>query len=236
MYGAGELASWLFEADTDSRRAALARSKPYLLTAAACALASLINPYFYKLHVHIFQYLTDSYHFEHISEFQSISFHHPAAHYLEPMLGLGMVAAAWNLYQRRFAYVLILGGFAHLGLMSARNIPVFVLLAAPLIAATVHELLALIPERSIAAWMKRTAAAFHSFGAEVAENDAIGRIPLASAVAGALVVAMLLSLPSVLNAAGRIRSETLSGESRRGVCAPPSWLEAFLRTMSGAIT
>ncbi|HWQ90857.1 MAG TPA: hypothetical protein VN673_04240, partial [Clostridia bacterium] len=60
MYGAGELASWLLEADTESRRAALARSKPYLLTAAGCALASLINPYFYQLHVHIFGYLTDS--------------------------------------------------------------------------------------------------------------------------------------------------------------------------------
>ncbi|MGE5568074.1 MAG: hypothetical protein ACM3S5_03460, partial [Rhodospirillales bacterium] len=140
MYAAGELASWLFEADSEARRAALARSKPYLVTAAACAAASLINPYFYQLHVHIYRYLTDPYHFRHISEFQSLSFQHPVALYFEPGLALAVVAAVWNLYHKRFAYALILTGFGHLALMSARNIPIFMLLAAPIVAETLKEL------------------------------------------------------------------------------------------------
>ncbi len=202
IYGVGELASWLFEADADSLRAALARSKPYLLTAAGCAVVSLINPYFYQLHVHIFRYLIDSYHIQNIQEFQSLSFQHPVARYLEAMLALGTVAAAWNLYHRRFAEVLIFGGFAHLALMSARNIPIFVLLAAPLAAGAAHELLALVPVRNIAGWAKKAVAGFQSFGAEVAETDALGRIPLASAAAGTLLIAIFYLSPqsSILRA------------------------------------
>ncbi len=203
MYGAGELASWLFEADPDRRRAALVRCKPYLLTAAACALASLINPYFYQLHVHILRYLTDSYHFQHIIEFQSLNFQHPVARYFEPTLALAAAAAAWNLYHRRFAYVMILAGFAHLALMSVRNIPVFVLLAAPLTAGAVEEILALIPQRSVAVWMKTAAAGFRSFGAEVTEMDVLGRIPVASAAVGALLIVAFYVAP---------RAQTLRAE------------------------
>ncbi len=190
LYGAGELASWLLEADADTRRAALKRSKPYLLAAAACGAASFVNPYFYRLHVHIFEYLTDSYHFKNISEFQSLDFHHPVALYLEPMLALGIAAAVLHFYRRRFTYVLILGGFAHLALMSARNIPLYVLVAAPLVAAAVNDVLALAQNSRVSAWVKGAASAFRSFGAEVAENDVRGRIPLASAAAGVVLIAM----------------------------------------------
>ncbi|HPQ16415.1 MAG TPA: hypothetical protein PLP04_14380 [Bryobacteraceae bacterium] len=195
MYAAGELAAWLFEADGETRRTALARSKPYLITAAACAAASLINPYSYQLHVHIYRYLTDRYHFEHISEFQSLNFQHPVAFYFEPLLALAMVAVGWSLYKRRFAYPLILVGFAHLALMSVRNIPIFMLLAAPIVAGTLKELLALVRERNVASWLKKTAAGFQSFAADIGEMDAAGRIPLASAAAGALLVALFYLAP-----------------------------------------
>lgn len=195
MYAAGELASWLFEADSEARRAALARSKPYLVTAAACAAASLINPYFYQLHVHIYRYLTDPYHFRHISEFQSLSFQHPVALYFEPGLALAVVAAVWNLYHKRFAYALILTGFGHLALMSARNIPIFMLLAAPIVAETLKELLALVRERNVASWLKKAAVGFQSFAADIGEMDAAGRIPLASAAAGALLIALFYLAP-----------------------------------------
>jgi len=193
-YAAGELAGWVLEPQPEARRAALARSRPFLLSAAGCFLASFINPYFYHLHVHIFRYLTEPYHFQRIQEFQSLCFQHPSARYLEAMLLLGVLAVAWNLYRRRFAYVIILVGAAHVALTSARNIPLFVVVAAPLVAETLGEALLRISRWEVAGWVKRAAASFESFGAEVAEKDALGRIPVASLAAG-VVLALMFHLP-----------------------------------------
>jgi len=54
-----------------------------LLCALACLVASLANPYFYRLHVHVWQYVSDPYQSQHIMEFLSLSFHHPAAIFFE---------------------------------------------------------------------------------------------------------------------------------------------------------
>jgi hypothetical protein len=194
-YAAGELAAWVTEAQPENRAAALRRSKPFLLCAAGCGLVSFINPYFYHLHVHIVRYLTDPYHFQNVMEFQSLSFQHPAARYFEVLVVLGMVAAAWNLFRKRFVYTILLVGFVHLALVSARNIPIFAILAAPLAAEVLREALLLAPRWPVAGWVKRAAAGIESFGAEIAQNDARGRIPLASVVAAALLV-LMLNLPA----------------------------------------
>lgn len=193
-YAAGELAGWILEPQPEDRWAALQRSRPFLLTAAACGLASFVNPYFYKLHVHIASYLTDSFHFRHISEFQSLSFQHPGAPNFELLILLAVVAAAWNLYHRRFVYAIMLLGFAHLALFSARNVPIFAILAAPLAAEVLHQALLAAPQRAVAGWVKRAAVGIESFGAEVAEIDVRGRIPLASVAATAILV-LLFNLP-----------------------------------------
>ncbi len=52
-YAAGELALWLVEQDRGAAKAALLRSKPYLFTGLACGAATLVNPYTYQLHVHM---------------------------------------------------------------------------------------------------------------------------------------------------------------------------------------
>ena len=63
-------------------------------------------------------------------EFLSPSFHHPAAIFFEVMLVLGAAAACWNLLQGRFTEPLLLLMWAHAALLAARNIPVFVIVAA----------------------------------------------------------------------------------------------------------
>jgi hypothetical protein len=193
-YAAGELASWALDSRPEVRRAALRRSKPYLLTTAGCFAASLINPYFYHLHVHIFGYLTEPYQFMQIQEFMPMSFSHPAAMFLEPLLLLAVLAVAWNLYKKRFTYVLLLAGGGHLALMSARNIPLFGILAAPLAAEALGAVISSVARWDVAGWLKRSVAAFESYGAEVAEQDAMGRIPVAS-VAAILLLLWMVQLP-----------------------------------------
>jgi len=57
---------------------------------------------------------------------------------------------AWNLYKKRFTYVLLLAGGGHLALMSARNIPLFGILAAPLAAEALGAVIS-----SVARWTWR---------------------------------------------------------------------------------
>lgn len=198
-YGAGELAAWVVEPAAGERRAALARSRPYFLSAAACLLASLINPYFYHLHTHIWQYLRDPFQFRTIIEFLSISFQHPVARYLEVMVALGAATAFWNLYQRRFVYAFLILGWLHLALVSARNIPIFMIVAAPPVALALQELLAHLRGARLAGWLQNAIRGFEEWAAGIGVADRVGRVPVTSAAA-VLLVAVLFYLPTGVSA------------------------------------
>src|SRR5882724_6394903 len=105
------------------------RARKHFWTAAMCALASLINPYGYHLHVHIARYLGASFYLQRISEFQSIDFHSFTAAYFETLLMLAIAAAVWHLGAERLVHALLLLTWSHLALFSARNIPVFAVIA-----------------------------------------------------------------------------------------------------------
>ena len=115
------------------------RGRKYFLTAGACAIASLLNPYGYRLHVHVARYLGASFYLQHVSEFQSIDFHSFTAAYFETMLVLAIAAAVWHLGSGRLIHVALLLSWSHLALFSARNIPIFAVVTAPSIGLAVHE-------------------------------------------------------------------------------------------------
>ncbi len=189
-YAAGELAACLLEPEREARQAALSRSRDYLLAAAGCLAASFINPYTSRLHAHILKYLGDSYAFDNVQEFLSLNFHHPVGRYLEVMVVLGVAAAAWNLSKRRFAYVILVAGWLHLALLSARNIPMFALMAAPPTALALRECLELLPEARVSGWLQRAARSLQEFGVSMSAADRLGRYPVTSlAAAGLLMVA-----------------------------------------------
>jgi hypothetical protein len=194
-YAAGEVLEWLTESDPVLARAALGRAKPYFLTALACAAASLINPYFYRLHLHIAAYVLDPYHFNTISEFQTLSFHHPGAIYFETTILAGVAAAAWCLYQRRFTHALLLMSWVHLALQAGRNIPIFVILAAPILASTVEELCVRLTTAGVSRRLRTAAVAVREFGSEFAVNERLGRYPVAGIFA-AIVLILLFYLPT----------------------------------------
>jgi hypothetical protein len=194
-YAAGELATAMAEAQPERRRAALARGRPYLLSALGCVAASLVNPYFYHLHVCIYQFLADPYAFRHINEYQSLNFQHPLARFFEPMILMGMAAAAWNLYQKRFTQAFLILGCGHLALYSVRNMPIFLIVAAPVVAAAVHEWLLRLSGANVAGWLKRAAAAMEALGAEIGATDRIPRLHLASA-AGLVIVTAIFFAPA----------------------------------------
>ena len=194
-YGGGELLRMAFSAEGGERRAAAHRAGRYFLCAAACLAASLANPYFYRLHVHVWQYVSDPYQSQHIMEFLTLSFHHPAAIFFESMLLMSAAAAFWYVSRGRFTEPLLLLMWGHAALLAARNIPIFMIVAAPLVAAAMEEWLARLPELRVAEWLRRGVRKFNRVAAETSATDDIGRWHLAS-LAGVLVVAALLYAPS----------------------------------------
>jgi hypothetical protein len=135
-YGIGALGEELVHRASHN---AWVRARKYVWAAAACAVASLVNPYGYHLHVHVARYLGASFYLQRISEFQSIDFHSLTAAYFETLLVLAMAAAAWHLGAGRLVHVLLLLSWSHLGLFSARNIPIFAVVTAPGIGLAMRE-------------------------------------------------------------------------------------------------
>lgn len=112
----------------DRRRAVTA-----ILESSAALCATLVNPYGWRLHLHLVRYLTNSDMLRQISEFQSPDFHGGGI-YLAPLFFIAIAGAALCLEQRKYARALVLTLFVAIALRSARGIPVVAFAALPLAA------------------------------------------------------------------------------------------------------
>jgi hypothetical protein len=191
VYAAGELAGGLFDAERGAVRSGIRRMGPYAACAAACLAASLIGPYTYRVHVHIWEYLTDSFQREHIQEMMSISFQNPAARYFEILLLAGGAACFWHLRRKRFTECLLLALFAHVGLIASRNIPIFGIVAAPVLALAVAEWIQMLEEAPVSVWLRGLARGLRSMGDSIGGMEGQWRTHLVSAAAVAVVTAIL---------------------------------------------
>lgn len=195
IYGAGELAGSLAAAGPGERRAALRRAGYYGIALAACIAATFCNPYTWRLHQHILAYLSDPFLMDRTNEFMSLSFHHPAAHWFEPALLVGAAAALWSLARRRFAHGMVVLVWAHLALLSGRNIPLYMAVSAPVIALCLVEWTECLRQAAIPLWMRGALDRFHTLCLETGETERIWRLHLASA-AGILLVAAVVYAPA----------------------------------------
>ena len=173
-YGLGAAAEELFHG---TRENAWVRARKYLFTAGACVVASLVNPYRYRLHIHVAQYLGSSFYFKRISEFQSADFHAFTAAYFETLLVLAIAGAAWHLGKGRLIHVLLLLSWAHLALFSVRNIPIFAVVSAPGIGLAMRDWLRLLDSHWPLDWRGKLAASLVELemGLRVIANGRAGR-------------------------------------------------------------
>jgi len=175
VYGVGELIRAAL-VERPERRASLQRAAGYGFLLGACAMATLVNPYGVRVHWHVLRYLNDSYIFNHITEFFSPNFHAPAARFFEVLLLAGVACAVWAVRQGRYAQALLVAGFAHAGLQSARHIPIYAIFAAPLIAAAATRLLAQAAATQRAGWRRSLLSGWERFGADVGAIDSRPRV------------------------------------------------------------
>ncbi len=197
-YIASNLVNALIERDPAERRAYLSRTTLWIVTMLGCLAATFINPYGWQLHKHVLAYITDPYNLNHISEFQSLDFHSPISLYFEPMVVGALAAALWVARQRRFAETFLALGWLHLALIAQRNVPLFVVAAAPLVAEGIAALLHQAKTSPLASYIGKAANWFQAAGDNVEQTDRIPRVYLVSAAAFG-VIALLMYAPKPLN-------------------------------------
>ncbi len=190
-YTAGGFLEWLLEPAKAARREIFSRVKPFFLCGVWSTLATLVNPYFIGLHEHIVRYLTDPYLYEHITEFMAFNFGHPTAKYVETLMLLATAAACWNLYRRRFAYFVLLAGWLHMGLQLRRNIPLFSMVCAPLVAEAIYCWLGELQSARLATGLKLAIRRFEETALNYGITDRLPRLHLFSAAAMVLLLAVL---------------------------------------------
>jgi hypothetical protein len=120
-------------------RGAFENATRYGLLTAACAAASLVNPYGYGLHVHVGEYLRSDWIRSVVQEFQSPSFRSESMLQFEALMLVGLIVAGLMLKRRRIVEPLWIIAFTHMSLGSVRHVPVFVTVVAPILAAEIAE-------------------------------------------------------------------------------------------------
>jgi hypothetical protein len=104
-------------------------------------LASFANPYGYKLHLHIYRYLSDRFLMNHVSEFLSPDFHGVAQQCFAVLLLVTLAALASARRRLGPARLLVILLAAYSGLYASRNLPVssmlLVLIVAPLLSESI---------------------------------------------------------------------------------------------------
>jgi hypothetical protein len=193
-YGVGELLSIALAADRAGWQLRLRRAAEYFVVAAACLAASLVNPYTYRLHLHVLAYLRDPYQSQHIMEFMSLSFHHPLAMFFEAMLLGGALASAWYVSEGRYTEPLLYLVWAHEALVASRNIPICMILTVPMVVEAAHAAFQRLPRSNVAGWLRALATRLNRLVADTCETDALPRWHAISA-AGVLLLAALLWAP-----------------------------------------
>jgi hypothetical protein len=146
----------------------LARLKQLGIVTVLCAAASFVNPYGYKLHVHVYQYLTDRFLMDHIDEFLSPNFHGIAQQCFVALLLLAVVALAARKQSPRVSEILVLLFATYSGLFASRNLPVssilITLVAAPILS---HALAAAGTLEAITLTLRAMLSRFQSFSSRM---------------------------------------------------------------------
>lgn len=119
-----------------------ARLRVLGIVAGLSLVASLINPYGYELHIHVYRYLSSRWLMNHIDEFLSPDFHGVAQQCFVAILLITIVALALSRTKPSLARVFVMLFATHSGLYASRNLPVSSLLLTLIIAPFWTKMLA----------------------------------------------------------------------------------------------
>ena len=172
LQGAYLVGAWACRSsDLHDQGEACRRIRSLLLTGLMMFVATFANPYGYKLHVHIYRYLSDRFLMDHIDEFLSPNFHGLPQKCFAVLLLLGIIGVAASRRKIGASQLLMLCFAMYTGLYASRNIPVasmlLVLIVAPVISKAVEDQVC-----GGRGALKGNLARWHDFGMRISKTDA----------------------------------------------------------------
>ena len=132
MYFLGEL--WDGWATKAQPRMTRTRLGSWFLIGATSLLASLINPAGWRLWETSFGFIRNRYLVSHTAEYLPPNFHNSSTWPFLLLIGLSILLLARTRFRIPGVYALLLSGWALMGLYSVRNVPIYSLIAAPILA------------------------------------------------------------------------------------------------------
>jgi hypothetical protein len=162
---------------------------------AASALATLVNPFGWRLHVHIYRYLSDRYLMNRIDEFQSPDFHGWAQRCFAVILVLVLIAFAGKRISGKLtlSHLLAVLLAVYAGLYSTRNLPVssmlLVLIAGPMLW---ENFTSLANKPGARGWVRASTARISNFSDRMGAQEIQLRGHLWPIVVGVLAFAICL--------------------------------------------
>ena len=135
-------------------------------------LATFVNPYGYKLHVHICSYLFNRFLMNHIDEFLSPNFHGVAQQCFAAMLLITAAAVATKRQKLRLSHLLVIIFAAYSGLYASRNLSVssilLTLIVAPILSASIFDTDAL---QKMTPWLRGLISRGSAFAARMTDME-----------------------------------------------------------------
>ena len=154
-------------------RQKLGRGLKRLAVASLLSLfTTLVNPYGYKLHIHIYSYLSNRFLMNHIDEFLSPNFHGVAQQCFAALLLITVAAVAMKRQKLRLSHLLVIIFAAYSGLYASRNLPVssilLTLIVAPILSASISDVSA---SRKMSSWLRRLISRANAFASRMTEIE-----------------------------------------------------------------
>jgi hypothetical protein len=174
IYALGHWLTSLTSEDEPTRVRALRRAKSCAKTAAFCLAVSLVNPYGFHLYGHIFKsYVGSDYLLNRISEFRSPDFHIDVVKYFEFLMLVVFVMAATTYRRLTFIEIGLVVFWTHMALVSARHIPLFVIVMTPILARHWTSYLeAVSKDQRLRPWIQRVVEPFRRYSSNLGAIEA----------------------------------------------------------------
>jgi len=189
VFGCSSVWKYLTDPSAENRK----RSFQLAVVFCACLAATFLTPYGYKLHVHVYQYLSNTFLMNSINEFMSPNFHASGYGYFESFILLSVLGLVLARKRVTATDLLLLLFSLHAGLYAARNIPISAILMSvaigPVLAAAISPRL---NHPAHMAWISSLIDAVHDISENMAsmEKQFRGHALLIVAVAASVGIAL----------------------------------------------
>lgn len=131
----------IFSSEGPEQETYRTKSKMLLLTLVVCLLFSLINPNGYKNLLYPFKVVSSKFLMDHIGEFLSPNFHDLSLLPFEMLLLFTLLILAISKRKLNIIEIIVMLLFTNISLYSVRNIPLFAIVMAPILARQSEQVL-----------------------------------------------------------------------------------------------